>query len=258
VSEHQVFSVVLLLCAGQGLFLALALITSKSGNWLANRYLGIFTLMIAFAVFDFSLGDDNQAFTFYVRSVIWPRDFIFGPALYFYVRELTHPGQYRLAPRQWLHFLPAFMHIALYGLMPVFNAPLHLAIVTDDFISATAIGELLVSFEVYSSVLHVALYLVLSFTLLNRHDARIKATFSYVERINLRWLRHLLFGVIVVFVVWVLEEFFSDLIGLEDTLFALLGFSLVALIYTMSFLGLRQPLIFTNNLERPELARLTA
>jgi len=62
----------------------------------------------------------------------------------------------------------------------------------------------------------------------------------------LRWLRRLLFGVIAVYVVWVLEEFISELFGLEDTFFLLLGISMVVLIYAMSYLGLRQPVIFTG------------
>jgi hypothetical protein len=55
---------------------------------------------------------------------------------------------------------------------------------------------------------HVTIYLWLSVRLLNQHELRIKATFSYVERINPHWLRHLIIGVLVV------------------------------LIYTMSYLGL--------------------
>jgi hypothetical protein len=51
-SEFSLFYILLLLCAGQGLFLAHALIFSKTNNWLANRYLGIFTLAITLTVAD--------------------------------------------------------------------------------------------------------------------------------------------------------------------------------------------------------------
>jgi len=238
---------VLLLSAGQGFFLALALITSKTGNWLANRYLGVFTLLIAFAVLDISLPTDSESFAFFSRSVFWPRDYVYGPALYFYVREMTLPVRYPLVPRQWLHFFPAICHAALYWTMPLFNESMHAAILTDSFNPETSLAQYLISFEVFSAILHVALYLWLSVRVLSRHEARIKDNFSYIERINLRWLRRLLLGVIAVYVVWVLEEFISELVGLEDTFFMLLGVSMVVLIYAMSYLGLRQPVIFTGD-----------
>jgi len=142
---------ILLLSAGQGFFLALALITSKTGNWLANRYLGVFTLLIAFAVVDISLPADSGAFAFFSRSVFWPRDFVYGPALYFYVREMTLPGRFPLVPRQWLHFVPALCHAALYWTMPLFNESMHYAVLTGAFDPETSLAQHLITVEVFGA-----------------------------------------------------------------------------------------------------------
>jgi len=244
--SDQLLTVVFLLSAGQGLFLGLALLFSKSGNCIANRYLGLFTLLIAITLVDFSFGDaDAEPFAFLFRSVFWPRDFLFGPVLFFYVREMCVPGRYRLLPFQWMHFLPGAIHAAIYWLMPLFNGLLHQAILKAEFDGATAYGEDWLGVESIVAVLHFGLYLWLSIKILNLHDARIKASFSNIEKINLQWLRRLLWGVSAIFVFWVLEDLFS--FPLNDMVYTLLGTSMVVLIFSMSYLGLRQPVIFIGN-----------
>lgn len=249
-SEFQFFSILLLLAAGQGLFLALALITSKAGNWQANRYLGLFTFLIAITVLDISIdsGDTGQG-SLFLRGLAWPRDYLYGPALYFYTREMTLPGRYSLKPRQWLHCFPAITHIAVYWSLPFLNAPLHQAILTNNSDAVPTMSRLIedaLNFEILSSILHISIYLWLTVRVLNAHRERTKANFSYDEQINLKWLRNLLYGVIAVYVVWIFEELFGDSMGLGDSFFDLLGVSMIILIYSMSYLGLRQPTIFSH------------
>ena len=81
---------------------------------------------------------------------------------------------------------------------------------------------------------------------LNAHRNSIKSTFSYVDNISLGWLRNLLYGVLAVYFIWVIEELVSDFINLSDIFNTMLGASMVMLVYSMSFLGLRQPIIFTG------------
>ena len=251
--EFQPFTIFLLLAAGQGLFLSLALITSKIGNYQANRYLGLFTLLIAVTVLDTSIdSSDTSQGVLFLRTLVYPRDYLFGPALYFYIREMTLPGKYSLIPRQWLHFFPALCHIAISWLIPLLNPALHQAILINNNTFAPSINELadaVGSFEIISSSLHISIYLWLSVRVLNSHRERTHATLSYDEKINLNWLRNLLYGVAVVYVIWIFEElfdFFDDWADLGSTFYDLLCISLIILIYTMSYLGLRQPIIFSR------------
>ena len=251
--EFQPFTIFLLLAAGQGLFLSLALITSKMGNYQANRYLGLFTLLIAVTVLDTSIdSSDTSEGILLLRTLVYPRDYLFGPALYFYIREMTLPGKYSLIPRQWLHFLPALCHIAISWLIPLLNPALHQAILINNNAVAPAINELAdaaSSFEIISSILHISIYLWLSVRILNSHSERTHATLSYDEKINLNWLRNLLYGFTVVYVIWIFEEFFDffdDWADIGSIFYDLLCISLIILVYTMSYLGLRQPVIFSR------------
>jgi AraC-like DNA-binding protein len=248
-SEIPLFSILILLCAGQGLFLAFTLIFSNTNNWLANRYLGFFTLLIAIEVAD--TVDMGQS-ALVIQSVLYPRNYLYGPALYFYVREMTLPGNYPLTSRQWLHFLPTIIHVAIYWLLPFIDAPIHRAFITGEVNPAmpqSGLIETMSNIEILTSMVHVAIYLWLSIRILNHHEERIKAAFSYIERINLHWLRRLVIGVLIVYLMWVFEDFFSDILNLENTFDGMLSAGLVILIYTMSYLGLRQPVIFTRQSE---------
>ena len=249
-SEIPLFSSLVLLAAGQGLFLALALMSSKTGNWQANRYLGLFTLTVALNMVDYGIDATvtNDSAT-YLRALLWPRDYLYGVAFYFYVREMTLPGKHLLFPRQWLHFLPALVHMAFFWSLPFLNAPLSHALLSGSDHPSPEIESsvnTIVNIEVFTSILHLAIYLWLSIRVLNAHRVRIKSTFSYDEHISLGWLRKLLFGVLAVYLIWVFEELFSAFTNLADGSDSVISASLVILIYSMSYLGLRQPVIFTG------------
>jgi len=248
--EFPMFSLVLLLAAGQGLFLSLLLIFARKGNWRANRYLGLFTLAVVVTMLDFAIDTDLSSNTgIHLRTLFWTRDYLYGPAFYFYVREMTLPGKYPLLPRQWLHFLPAILHMALFWSLPFLNTQLLTAILVGDDstpLHVLALADRINAFEVVTSIFHVTVYLWFSARCLLFHRERIKSTFSYEERVSLNWLRNLLYGVMVVYLIWIVDEFLGGLLDDGDFFYYLLGASLVVLVYTMSYLGLRQPVIFTG------------
>lgn len=261
-SEFSVFSALLLLAAGQGIFLALTLIFFKKGNWQANRYLGVFTLSIAFVMVDYCIDITiNNESALVLRALIWPRDYLYGAALYFYVREMALPSKHSLFPRQWLHFLPTLFLVAFFSSLPLLNEPLFRAILIDGDdlpVSLENLADTIISVLTITSILHVAIYLWLSIRILNRHRNRIKAVFSHKEKIVLNWLRYLLYGVLAVYLIWVFEELFSELVNLADSFHYLLGASLVVLVYSMSILGLRQPVIFTGRTAALDLKKSEA
>jgi len=252
-SEFSVFSVFVLLAAGQGFFLALALILVKKGNSQANRYLGLFILSIAFVMVDYCIDItvSNESALF-LRALIWPRDYLYGATLYLYVRQMTLPGKHPLFPRQWLHFLPTLLLMAFFWSLPFLNKPLFNSILTDGGELSAAMenmADIIISVVTITSILHVAIYLCLSIRVLNAHRNRIKSVFSYKEKIDLNWLRYLIFGVLAVYLIWVFEELFSEILNLSDVFHYLLGLSLVALVYCMSILGFWKKI--TRNTNHP-------
>jgi len=250
-SDLTLYSVVLLLAAGQGLFLAIALLVVRTGNWRANRYLGLFTFAIVIAMVDMSIdGDSTDQSALFIRTLIWPREFLYGPAIYLYVREMTLPGKQTFFAWQWLHFLPAIFHAVVFWTLASVFAPLLLNSIqasnADTVSGSSNLFESVVNIELLSSIVHVSIYLLMALQVLRTHRQRIASTFSYNEKISLNWLRWLLFGVIGVYLVWVFTDLLSDFIATSDVFEYVLGVSMVVLVYSMSFLGLRQPVIFTG------------
>ena len=234
--------------AVQGLFLALALYTSQSSRLNANRYLAALTLVFVCGLADYFADLTGLTISnIEIRTLLWPKEFLYGTLIYFYTRELTHPNHYPLSGRQWLHFLPSAIHVLVTWPLLFF----------DSQTQATALfqresehfwlflwGLLLGDIELWLAIIHVTTYLLLAIKLIRAHQERVNQNFSFQENVNLLWLRNLLIGILIVYVVW-LAEILIDLGEDDSILDAMLGLSMVALIYCMGFMGLRQPTIFS-------------
>ncbi|MGV6815689.1 MAG: helix-turn-helix domain-containing protein [Thiotrichales bacterium] len=214
---------------------------------MANGYLGTLTLLFSIALIDYFC-DETGLTTQYpqIETVTWPKEFFFGPLIYFYTREVTHPGLAPLRGKQWLHFLPGFVHVALSWSMLLLSPERQEAIFagTDGLPAPDRHFVLLFhDIELPITMAHVMVYLVLSMVLVIRHRSIVRDHFSYTEHINLTWLRNLLAGLLVVYISWFLDEFVSDGSGF---LAVILGLSMVVMIYSMGYLGLKQPEIFNG------------
>ena len=114
----NLWSVLILLGAAQGLFLSWTFFFSPQGRPLSNRLLGLLMLSLALPVIEILLCYSGyiQFAPFFV-SLTEPLNFAISPLLYLYTRSLTVPT-FRWRPRYLLLFLPAVAH-ALY-LVPFF------------------------------------------------------------------------------------------------------------------------------------------
>lgn len=235
-----------LLGAVQGAFLAFSLFFNRTGSHQANRYLCLFTLMLTVGLLDYflaSLPDNDWALSF--RTLSWSREFLFGVFIYFYARELTQPGRYPLRGSQWFHFIPAALHGSI--LLPLLaTSPEQLTALLSREGLDTPIERLwsllLNDVRFALEIVHLPIYLLLSYRLLLAHQQQVKAQFSYQESVSLVWLRNLILGTFIVYLIWVLEDLFSIGLGVR----VVLGVAMVCLIYTMGYLGLKQPLIFVD------------
>ncbi len=95
-----------LLGAAQGVLLALALLTTKTGRRTKNRLLAALTLTISIAVSGAVLLTTNYVFAFpHLSRLHQPFVFLAAPLLFLYIRELT-AREKRLEKRDLLHFIP--------------------------------------------------------------------------------------------------------------------------------------------------------
>lgn len=249
-ANFSIVPVLYLLGIAHGLFLVVALLSKNSGPRLANLYLGLYTLVFVSALFDYFL-DVTGLIDQYVamRTILWPKEFLYGVLIYFYTRELTHPGEYSLRGQQWWHFSPAFLHILVTWPLLLISSQTQIRVLTNqpnasmqEQIWSLILGDI----ELVLVVIHITIYLLMSMRLIQQYQRGILAQFSNIEPITLAWLRNLLIGTLAVYACWLVDEFVDFGTAVEGWADAILGISMVVLIYSMSFLGLRQPQVFSN------------
>lgn len=210
-------------------FLAFILFT-KRNKTNSDRLLGVWLIMIGIHLSTYYIGKTIPPYYYPYLLVTYPFPLLHGPFLYLYTASLTQ--QSPLFKKQWyLHFAPFILFYFL--MIPFFmkSHPERLAVFENKgqgFIWVM----LLHKFFVFASG---ALYVVLSLQLLQKHKHHLKANFSEVEKINLSWLRYLIYEVALV---WLAVFYGNDH----------LIFTLVAIfVIFLGYFGIKQVGIFTQN-----------
>ena len=121
-----------------------------------------------------------------------------------------------------------------YGEIEVNNAAVFWVVVSIAFLHLGAIAS-------------IGSYLILAFRRLIQHRRSVLDQFSSIEHISLNWLRLLLIVLSVLYIVMLVDMFLSESLGLDETVNNVLYLLVVISIYAMGYMGLRQPLIFTNS-----------
>jgi AraC-like DNA-binding protein len=253
-NSFSILSTLTLLGAAQGVFLSLALLNARGGDVRVHRLLGLLTFVLAL--------DLGEEFLYQVGffetmpdllNILAPIDLLYGPLIFLYVSQLTSRQNTETAKGNNWHFLPLLIGIIL--LLPFFMMDgSHKLAFTGTLRNGTALQSdipdvLLIQIGFFlfmlGTIVQIGLYLLFSIKRLITHAKRIKDEFSDIDRINLAWLRNLLLGLSVIYVLLLADQIFPDLMGM-NILGDLVTVFAVVLIYTMGYLGLRQPAIFTG------------
>lgn len=166
----------------------------------------------------------------WVLGIHFPFPLLHGPFLYLYTAALTNklPKKVNYG---LLHFIPAL--IFYLPLINFFKLPPQEKI---DIYKRSGQG-----YELYMTTLYIAIvisgiiYVSVCIWLLRIYRVTITSQFSYTEKINLLWLRYLIYGIAVI---WILVIFGND---------ALIFSTLVIFVFLLGFFGIRQHGIFSNN-----------
>jgi AraC-like DNA-binding protein len=222
-----------LLGAAQGVLLASALLTTKSGRRTANRLLAALTLTISIAVSGAVLLTTNYVFAFpHLSRLHQPFVFLAAPLLFLYIRELTAPEE-RFKRQDFLHFIP--FALCLIYLLPYYlkSSGAKIQILVSEYVQPN-LGQW---YYVRSAVLitQIFVYLILiSANIVNfsrsaeqRKSPRDKAVLFEVR-----------FFIVAAIVLWV-AVVFRYAIQTMSNLLVPLGASV--LIYAMGYLKLRRP-----------------
>jgi AraC-like DNA-binding protein len=240
-------SVLILIGSAQGLFLALALVFLRRGNRRANLFLAALLLTLSVLLVDGFLIATNY-YSRYPRliALIWPWNFLVGPFLYFYVRELSSPKRMVFSWGLLLHFLPAIafaLFPALFYSMSAYENVSGWAYSLSPLKGTQLFTQNVVSLLV---VLQKAVYYLLSFLLVIAYGSRIKQSFSSLETISLSWLRTLLLLFFSLCILFTFFSFFAAPFGIYREIGYLLYLGTAVVTYVMAFKAILQPEIFSR------------
>lgn len=255
----SLFNIIIIIGLSQGLYLGFSLISIKSGNKKANRILSTLIFLISFHLVNtFLLNTDYYKHIPQLLIVGRPYVFLFGPIFYLYVKILTDEGfEYKLA--NLYHVIPFFFQV-LY-LIPFFHLSSAEKIIHfEKWSNSPAVDEYVITFL---QIIHVFIYLFYINHLRIEHKYKLKESFSSIEKINLDWIRSVFIMFMVVFIVFTALVIYSAL-GYHEIPHKP-GSNIIALlasicIYTIGYLGLRQPKIFSgsyNNLSHKKYKNST-
>lgn len=232
--------------AAQGFMLALALLTIPYGQRRANRALAAFIGVVSLRLIVLSLNYAPEAIparwlafeTYHLLHVIY----LFGPLLYFYVRLLVEP-QYRLTRLSLWHFVPVLVATLIFlpgG--PLVEAGLAHYGSFEQLPEAQRTRVALGSVPAFVSLF---IYALIALRYLQHHALVIQQEFSAIERINLAWLRVLVWFCLVSALVSGVVETLRGTLGVElgPRVFSSVALS-VLMIYYIGLMGIRQPAIF--------------
>ncbi|HTK57241.1 MAG TPA: helix-turn-helix transcriptional regulator, partial [Gemmatimonadales bacterium] len=172
-----------------------------------------------------------------------PLVYLFGPILYLYTEVVSHGGH--TFQRRWLlHFIPVTL-VTLW-LMPFYlqSGAEKLAFLHRMDAVGPPRDVAIISLLQYP---HGFLYVALTFGVLRKHGARLRANYSAIEHINLTWLRNLLIGTAAVWgVATALELIQAAGIPMTAWEHRLTPLALSVLVYAIGYMGLLQPEIFRH------------
>ncbi len=253
-NSFSLLSTLTLLGTAQGIFLAMALLNTKGGDIKAHHILASLTFL--FAV---DLGEEFLYQIGFFESlpnllhVLAPIDLLYGPLIFLYVSQLTSRSIHGTVKRHYLHFLPALAGIL--ALLPFFlmdgseKLEFTETLRKGDVMGSDTSDALIIQFGfilfMLGTIVQLGLYLLFSIKRLIRHSTNIRNEFSDIDKINLVWLRNLLLGLSCIYLLYLGDQIFPDLMGM-NILGDLITVVAVILIYAMGYLGLRQPAIFTQ------------
>ncbi len=240
--------------AAQGIFLATVL-ASRGRSSLPNRLLAV--VMVAFAL-DLGMAVYHAAGIDQVLPHLIGIDFglafLYGPLLYLYARTLSHNEKvFRTA--HWWHFAPFAIVVLLMAPFYLQSGAQKLAFLEGD---APGRWSAFLGIVTHVKLVHALCYIGAILPMLRRHRSRIRNTMSSTDRINLVWLRNLLYGIIalttfavVVYVLSLRES--PPVIGLdpETSYDDYMLLSLAVFVYAIGYFGLRQPEVFDARVHEP-------
>ena len=201
---------------------------SKKGKTQADKILTGWLLLMGVHLLLYYLFFSGIAYQHpFLLGLNMPLPLLHGPFLFLYTASLTN--QLRPGKKIWIHFIPAvvcWLYLISFYILPAEQK-------VYIFQNRGKGYETFQAVNLVAIVISGIVYVVWSLFLLKRHRQTILNQFSYTEKINLRWLQFLIYGIGFI---WVL------VIASDEILFA----GVVMFVILIGYFGINQPGIFTT------------
>ncbi|NNJ73169.1 MAG: hypothetical protein HKP09_08305, partial [Enterobacterales bacterium] len=248
--DLTLFSIILLVGAAHGLFLTMTVINIKDSQGSGRLFLALLTFACVVDLAHEFLFQTEYLLDALQLAYLDPVvNLLYGPSLYLYVRSLTEGSLYKFRRWQWLHLLPFGCAALLCFILPNLSVEQFYELYYEDAAAVSSAQQLVGTFIggiALVSVISIGSYLALCFRLLFLHAKNIRQQFSDIESITFNWLRNLLIAFSVIYALLIVDGFFTGLLGSHEDLNNLLYVMVVAMIYAMGYMGMKQPDIFTS------------
>jgi AraC-like DNA-binding protein len=222
-----------LACGSVFLLAFLAFANPMRVNVLANRWLGLFLFCLGCTLLGRAL-PGTAVVVHYPKlpGLLELTQLAMAPALYLSVVQFTAPKcDFRSANA--LHFLPWLLFLC-------YLTPLLLPGRPPGQLPLPRWAALVLQTLIFASTkVQAVVYWVAAYVCLARHQRHIRQVASQLEYINLQWLRHVLWGLAVLVLLWLNELFLH--IGWA---LVLTPVSFLAAVYYLAYCALRQREVF--------------
>ncbi|MBT4090803.1 MAG: AraC family transcriptional regulator [Deltaproteobacteria bacterium] len=231
---YSATNIILFLGAVQGIILGLVLLTKSKRNRMANRILALILFFFSGSISLHALAHSLSipVLTDYHPLIIGIGLINFGPLFFLYIQSLTKPD-FTFNRYQLIHFIPfGLILFAVVMVSLIFPGSEY----ENRFQEAIFLGVFVLS----------PAYIAASIPLFSRFSRRIKQNYSSIEKMDLSWIRFLLFCFVSILVMIVLIHLFTEDEHIGDYVWILTSI----VIYLMGYFGLVQPEIFSGNLNQ--------
>lgn len=242
-----IYSLILLIGAFQGLFFALLLMFMNPRRRRINAHLSIILIAFGLQLFHQFLIETGYIYSLKpLVGFVLASDFVIGIALYWYIRNITHPELDNSLKEILLHYLvavPAFLLAIPYWQLDFESK---LGLITGGYAIDAWPSEVyyyLLVLILFGGIVFVA-YFYRSAKLFIEHRRRIGNIFSYREKVTLSWITNLflLFGVSMVFAM-VFAAVLDD-VNQSIKVLKYLGIFSTGFVMYIGVMGLMQPCIY--------------
>lgn len=230
---------------GLSFFLAILLIAKKPKSF-SDQILTFWMILIALHLLSFYHHSDTeliQKYPHFLGTTI-PFPLMQGVFLFWYVASLTG----NLPKKKifmFLHLIPAIIdYIILSFLWFFLDAETKLQL-------HKSIQNLYLEYVISHMILTIisgVVYITWSLFLLSNHKKRIRDNFSDLEKVNLNWLRIMIYGIAVIWLAIFLQNFLlteqlnQSVFGKDRLIFS----TVVAFVAILGYFGIQQTSIFTK------------